>query len=98
MAKTDWKQGAVQGWTPYPPSLTHTDTADTDRRKRANDDLRVQYKLNKDYFRDTGDRGRSQSKQMMPKTENGLKTQKPKIRSDKRRSRSRSLIRKRGVG
>lgn len=28
----------------------------------------------------------------------GLKMQKPKVRSDKRRSRSRSLIRKRGVG
>lgn len=67
-------------------------------QSEVNDDLRVQYKLNKDYFRDTGDRGRSQSKQMMTKTENGLKTQKPKVRSDKRRSRSRSLIRKRGVG
>lgn len=33
--KTDWKQGAVQGLTPYPPSLTHTITADTDRKKRA---------------------------------------------------------------
>lgn len=69
-----------------------------DNLSEVNDDLRVQYKLNKDYFRDTGDRGRSQSKQMMTKTENGLKTQKPKVRSDKRRSRSRSLIRKRGVG
>lgn len=56
MAKTDWKQGAVQGLTPYPPSLTHTITADRqeeeskDNLSGVNNDLRVQYKLNKDYF------------------------------------------------
>lgn len=60
MAKTDWKQGTVQGLTAYPPSLTHTITADRqeeeskDNLSGVNNDLRVQYKLNKDYFSHEG--------------------------------------------
>lgn len=87
------------------PSRHRLEEESKDNLSEVEDDLRVHYKLNKDYFsheawwEHTGDRGRSQSKQMMTKAENsGEKIQKPKVRSDKRRSHSRSLIRKQGVG